>query len=147
MKFLNNFEKNFSKLQTFEIVLAVLLVLYIVSGVSTPYDLAPHINNIYTYLSLVAIVFLLFLHSNPILAIFFAVTSIIFIMRSNKVSHSVMSPNVENKNKKMANLNNHLNKKTLEEEIIGEIVKTPMNINGPASYHPKLCEIYNATQI
>tara|TARA_B100000035_G_C20763500_1_gene449355 strand:+ start:195 stop:638 length:444 start_codon:yes stop_codon:yes gene_type:complete len=147
MKFLNNFEKNFSKLKTFEIVLAVLLVLYLVSGVSTPYDLAPYVNNIYIYLSLIAIVFLLFLHSNPILALFFAVTSIIFIIRSNRVSANIMTPSVENKNKKMVNLNNNLNKKTLEEEIIGQIVKNPMNINGPSSYHPKLCETYNAKQI
>jgi len=147
MKFLNNFEKNFGKLKTFEIVLAVLLVLYLVSGVSTPYDLAPYVNNIYAYLSLVAIVFLLFLHSNPILAIFFAVSSIIFIMRTNRVTPSVMAPSVENKNKKMTNLNKDLNKKTLEEEIVGQIVKNPMNINGPASYHPKLCETYNAKQI
>lgn len=147
MKFLNNFEKNFGKLKTFEIVLAVLLLLYLVSGVSTPYDLAPYVNNIYTYLSLLAIVFLLFLHSSPVLAIFFAITSVIFIMRTNRVSPRTMAPSVENKNKKMDNLNKNLNKKTLEEEIVGEIVRNPMNIVGPASYHPKLCDTYNAKQI
>jgi hypothetical protein len=144
---LNRNLKNLSNLKTHEIVLVVLLVLYLVSNVSTPYNLAPFVNNSYMYLSVVGITVLIFLHSNPLLALFFGIVAMVFLQKSRNVDHMIMQPSVSNKNKKMNDLNNHLKTKTLEEEVIKQSVKLPNNISGPSDYHPVLCDDHNATHI
>tara|TARA_B100000424_G_scaffold162647_1_gene124613 strand:+ start:13 stop:462 length:450 start_codon:yes stop_codon:yes gene_type:complete len=136
--------KNFN-LKPYELILVVLLVLYLVSGVSTPYELSPYINNIFMYLSLFAFSVVLYLYGNPLLALFFLITSFIFIKRSNNVSHKVMKPSQEKKDNTMNKLNNHLNEKTLEEDIVRQIEKHPNNIPGPSSYQPVLCDSHNAS--
>jgi hypothetical protein len=136
--------------------LVVVILLYLISNVSTPYELAPYINNIYTYFSLIAIVILLFLKSNPIIALFFGIAAIIFITRSNKVDHGVMAPSSVNKSLNMMKLNNNTNinsnnsimkQTSLEEELIGTIQKQPDNIINTNSYHPVSCETHNASDI
>jgi hypothetical protein len=123
--------------------------------VSTPYELAPYINNIYTYFSLIAIVILLFLKTNPLIALFFGIAALIFVLRSNKVDHGVMAPSTHNKSLAMINLNsntsnstnNNITQTTLEEELIGLIQKQPDNIINTNSYHPVSCETHNASDI
>ena len=147
--------KNLKNITTYEIILVVLIVLYLISNVSTPYELAPYINNIYTYFSLIAIVILLFLKSNPLIAIFFGIAALIFVTRSNKVDHRVMAPSTHNKSLAMINLNNNstisnnniINQTSLEEELIGSIQKQPDNIINTNSYHPVSCETHNASDI
>lgn len=139
--------KSFKNLKPYEFILFVLLVLYLVSGISTPYELSPYVNNIFMYLSLLAFSVVLYLYGNPLLAVFFLFVSFIFINRSNKVSHKVMKPSQQKKNTTMTQLNNHLTQKTLEEQIIGQIEKHPNNIPGPSSYHPVLCDSHNASKI
>ena len=150
MNLVNTLNSNFKKLKnmkTSEIIFVSLLVLYLLSNVSTPYELAPYVNNVYMNLSLLAIVILLFLHSNPLIALFFGIVSLIFLQRSKKVDHKVMAPSVVNKSKKMNNLNQHLKSTSLEEEIVGQIEKHPDNIANPESYHPVMCESHNASSI
>lgn len=137
--------KSFKNFKTYELILLVLLVLYLVSNVSTPYELSPYVNNIYMYLSLFALSIILYLHGSTLLAIFFLFVSFIFIYRSNKVSHKIMKPSQEKKNTIMRQLNHTLSEKTLEETIVGQIEKHPNNIPGPSSYHPVLCDSHNAT--
>ncbi len=139
--------KSFKNLKPYEFILFVLLVLYLVSGVSTPYELSPYVNNIFMYLSLFAFSFVLYLYGNPLLAVFFLFVSFIFINRSNKVSHKVMKPSQQKKDTTMTQLNNHLSQKTLEEQIVGQIERHPNNIPGPSSYHPVLCDSHNASKI
>ena len=90
--------KSFKNLKPYEFFLFVLLLLYLVSGVSTPYELSPYVNNIFMYLSLFAFSIVVYLYGNPLLAAFFLFVSFIFINRSNKVSHKVMIPSQEKKN-------------------------------------------------
>ena len=158
----NNF-KNLKNITTNEIFLVVIILLYLISNVSTPYELAPYINNVYTYFSLIAIVVLLFLKSNPIIALFFGIAAFIFVTRSNKVDHGVMAPSTHNKSLNMINLNTNTNANTnvntntninnimkqtsLEEELIGTIQKQPDNIINTNSYHPVSCETHNASDI
>ena len=165
MNSVNNISTNFKNLKNItisEIILVVLILLYLISNVSTPYELAPYINNVYTYFSLVAIVILLFINSNPIIALFFGIAALVFITRSNKVDHGVMAPSSANRSLNMMNLNNdatnlnndamNLNNNTmkqtsLEEEVIGEIQKQPDNIVNSNTYHPVSCETHNASNI
>jgi hypothetical protein len=147
--------KNLKNITTNEIILIVLILLYLISNVSTPYELAPYINNIYTYFSLIAIVILLFLKTNPLIALFFGIAALIFVLRSNKVDHGVMAPSTHNKSLAMINLNTNTNNSTnnittqttLEEELIGLIQKQPDNIINTNSYHPVSCETHNASNI
>lgn len=138
--------KNF-KFKSYELILFILLLSYTISGVSTPYELSPYVNNIFMYLSLFAFSVILYLNGNHLLAGAFFATSIIFINRSNKVSHKVMKPSQEKKNTTMNQLNNPLSQKTLEELIVGQIQKHPNNIPGPSTYQPVLCNSHNATKV
>lgn len=153
MDSVNNISNNFKKLKSmtsYEIIFVVLILLYLISNVSTPYELAPYINNIYTYFSLIAIVILLFLNSNPLIALFFGIAGIIFITRSMKVDHGVMAPSTYNKSSNMVklnNINNIINNTSLEEELIGKIQKQPDNIMNTNNYHPVSCETHNASDI
>lgn len=153
MNSVNNISNNFKKLKnisSYEIIFVVLIILYLISNVSTPYELAPYINNIYTYLSLIAIVILLFLNTNPLIALFFGIAGIIFIIRSSKVDHAVMAPSTSNKSSEMIKLNNNINSinnNSLEEEVIGQIQKQPDNIMNTNNYHPVSCETHNASDI
>ena len=134
-------------LKPFEIVLFLLLLLYLISGVSTPYELAPYVNNVFMYGSLLLITVLLYLNANIFLAVFFVFVAAIFINRSNKVDNTLSTTTEENKNSKMKKLNNNLKQKSLEEEIVGAIVRTPDNIPGPANYHPVQCKSHNALDV
>jgi len=164
MNSVNSVSTNFKNLKNItigEIILVVLILLYLISNVSTPYELAPYINNVYTYFSLIAIVILLFLKTNPIIAIFFGIAALVFVTRSNEVDHGVMAPSTHNKSLSMINLNtdsntntnsnvdnnNIMNQTSLEEELIGSIQKQPDNIINTNSYHPVSCETHNASTI
>ena len=127
-----------------EILFVALLVLYLVSGVSTPYNLSPYINNIYTYACLIAITALLFLHSSPYIAVFFAVVAAVFINRARQISYTVMAPSQASKDAKMTDLNTFLHTRSLEEEVVGQIVREPDNMPNPSSYHPIMCDTKNA---
>ena len=139
--------KNLKNMETYEILLFVVLVLYLVSGVSTPYNLAPYVNNVFMYGSLLALVVILYLYTNPILALFFAFVAYVFYSRSQNVSHVKMAPSTQNKTQEMKKLNKHLETKTLEEELVGQIVRKPDNIPNPSTYQPVLCSSHNSSDV
>lgn len=134
-------------INSYELVFVVLLLLYLISDVLTPYDLAPHINNAHMYISLFAIFILLLLNTNPLIALFFAIVALIFIQRSKNVDHVLMAPSTANKTSNMQNLNSHLSEKTLEEEMIGQIDRQPDNIISPSSYNPVMCDSHDASYV
>jgi hypothetical protein len=150
MNLVNNFTNKVQELKnikSYELVFVILLILYLISDVLTPYDLAPHINNAHMYISLFAIFILLLLNTNPLIALFFAIVAIIFLQRSKKVDHVVMAPSSANKTSAMQNLNSHLSIKTLEEEMVGQIDRQPDNIISPNSYHPVMCDSHDASYV
>ena len=99
------------------------------------------------YISLFAIVILLLLNSNPLIALLFAIIALIFLQRSKKVDHGVMAPSNANKTAAMENLNTHLSIKTLEEEMVGQIDRHPDNIVSQNSYHPVMCDSHDASYV
>jgi uncharacterized protein (UPF0333 family) len=92
-------------------------------------------------------VVLLFLNTNPLIALFFVIAAIVFITRSSKVDHKVMTSSSYNKSQNMIKLNNNTAETSLEEELIGDIQKHPDNIINTNSYHPVSCETHNASDI
>lgn len=147
MKLVNKTINCIKNMKTYEILLVILMVLYLVTGVSTPYALAPYVNNMFMNASLIALVIVLYLYGNPLLALFVAIVSFVFINRSKKVDPIIMKPSEDNKDTAMDKLNTHLKEKTLEEELVGQIVRNPVNIPGPSSYQPVLCQSHNATKV
>ena len=144
---LKNKALELQNIKSYELVFVILLILYLVSNVSTPYDFAPQINNAYMYISLFAIFILLLLNSNPFIAIFFAIVALIFLQRSKKVDHKVMALSTANKTSAMNNMNSHLSIKSLEEEMVGQIDRHPDNIVNPTTYHPVMCDSHDASFI
>ena len=134
-------------MKNYEIILSVLFLLYLLSGVSTPYGISPYVNNIFTQASLLALVFIFYLYGNPLFSLFSLFVILVFIHRSKKVDYMLLDNTVKNKRKKMETFNKDLNKVSLEEEIVGNIVKTVDNMPNPSNYKPVLCDNKNASEI
>lgn len=147
MKLFNKAYNNFVNFKPYEVVLVVLLVLYLISGISTPYSVSPYVNNYFMYLSLVALSFLLYLYGNPLVALVFLFTSYIFIQRSKYTSHELIKPSQNKTDSNLKKLNSNLKDKTLEEEIVGKIVKNTDNLPNVSTYNPVLCDSHNAYTI
>ena len=147
MNLVNKTVKNIKNVNNYEIIFVALVVLYLISNVSTPYALGSTINNVFTYLSMIVITGLMLLNKKYLLAVSFAVFCSVLLYRSKKVDPIVNKPSEENKDKKMKTFNKHLDKKSLEEEVIESIVKKPDNIPSPSTYHPVLCSSHNADEV
>ena len=107
MSLLKKSLNNVTSMKTYEVLLFVVLVLYLVSGVSTPYSLAPYVNNVFMHLSLVALVVVSYLYGkNVVLTLFLAIVAFVFVNRSSKVSHIKMKPSEDNKKTNLKSLIN-----------------------------------------
>ena len=146
-KFLKGNTANMANIKSYEILFIVLLLLYLISDVSTPYNFAPHINNIYMYFSLIVIFIILCVNSNPLIALLFAGVALVFLRRSKKVDHGVMAQSETTRASKMTSMNSHLNSKSLEEEMVTLIDQRPENIASIENYNPVVCDAHSASNI
>lgn len=147
VNYFKNEVQELKRITPYELVFIIVLILYLISNISTPYDLAPQVNNAYMYISLFAITILLLLNSNPLIAILFAFVAIIFLQRSKKTDHIVMAPSTSNKTAAMTNMNKDLSIKSLEEEMVGQIDRQPDNITSLSTYNPVMCNYHNASDV
>lgn len=147
MNILNKTFKNLNNIKSYEIIFIVLVILYLISNISIPYNLSPMVNNVYTYFSSIVILILLLINNKYLLSIVFFIFITVLFIRSKKIDYNLIKPSQENKNKKMVNLNSNLDKKSLEEEVINSIIKKPDNIPNPETYHPVLCSSHNADEL
>ena len=99
------------------------------------------------YTSLILITYILYKNSCILLVILFAISAIVFIMRSRSMNPIIMQPSQSNKNEYMKTLNTENKKTTLEEEVVGQIQKNNDNLPSVDSYHPVLCNSHNATKL
>lgn len=142
---LNDLLKN---LKLHEVIIIILSILYIISGVHTPYELSPYINNIFTYLSFIALLILLFLYkTNWLLLFILIVFGLVFFSRSQLTNIKKQKNTESNKLQKMNTFNEHLKKRTLEEEIVGNINNNIDNVPNPSSYNPVMCDSHNAANL
>lgn len=133
--------------KSYEWVVLILIVLYILSGLKTPYELSIYVNNTFAYLSFLALLVLLFIMKCNLFIIFFIfIGGLVFISRSSITDYRLHIPSEFNRNYKMKTFNNGMNKRTLEEEIVG-LIQKPDNIPNPSSYNPVLCDSHCATSI
>tara|TARA_B100000989_G_C19334736_1_gene382383 strand:- start:23 stop:472 length:450 start_codon:yes stop_codon:yes gene_type:complete len=134
-------------LKTLEIFFVLIMFVYLVSNMSTPYNLAPYVNNVFTYGSILALAVLLHLYSAPVVTLLFVVTALVLVYRSRQVDHNIIKPSEVNKNRALNDFNANKNVSTLEEEMVDKMVKKPDNIPNPQTYHPVLCSSHGATEI
>jgi|TARA_B110000858_G_scaffold198496_1_gene265754 predicted membrane protein len=137
--------KTLKSLKIHEIIFIVLMLLYIVSGFQLSYYLGNNVNNIFTYIALVVFSVILFKTSNNLVAILFIITLIVFFMRNKVISDLNIIPSESNKEKTLKVLNQD-NGKTLEEEMVDNIVK-PTEILSKANYEPVLTKTTNVTSL
>ena len=147
MNLVNKTMSGLKNLKNIEIFFVLLLVIYLVSNMSTPYNLAPYVNNTFSYGSMIVLLLLLILYSNPVVALLFAISAVVFVYRSRLVDHNVMKSNEVNKNRAMQDFNANKKVSTLEEEIVGSMVVKPDNMPNPENYQPVLCSSHGATEI
>ena len=145
---MKSFKEYIKNVKSYEWALIVLVVLYIMSGLRTPYELSLYVNNTFAYMSFLALLVLFFITKRNllvILAIF--VGGLVFISRSALTDHRIHIPSEYNRANKMKTFNAGNRKRTLEEEMVGNIRGKPDNIPNPASYNPVLCNAHSATSL
>jgi len=99
------------------------------------------------YFSIIVIFIILLVNTNPLIALLFAIVAYVFLERSKKVSHRAMAQTESNKSSKMKTLNNHLNTRTLEEEMVTLIDRRPENITSIDNFNPLECDTHSASNI
>tara|TARA_A100001015_G_scaffold265380_1_gene313706 strand:+ start:50 stop:553 length:504 start_codon:yes stop_codon:yes gene_type:complete len=113
MKFVKNFVK---EVKNHEIILGILMILYILSGVETPHEIAPYITSIFGYGILIVLAVLIFVGTNPILGLLVIITFLVLVYRSNQTHPQNVMPSDNYKNTVMKSLN-HGNESILSNEV------------------------------
>ena len=143
---MNSIKEYIKNVKTYEWVIVGLVVLYLLSGVKTPYELSLYVNNTFTYLSFLALIVLLYItKSNLFVIILIFIAGLVFIRRSAVTDYRLHIPSEYNKVNKMKTFNHGMKERTLEEEMVGTLKTRPDNIPNPASYNPVLCDSHCAT--
>jgi hypothetical protein len=131
-----------------ELILVILFIIYLIMGYSTPQPIAQYIDTIFGKIIIVLIVCLLFMYSNPILAILAIFVAFNLIYRSSgENSYSMYSPCEDKKSDHFFAFNQF--PFTLEEEIVKKMVPK-MNSGSSlssAEYNPILDNNHEASKI
>ena len=117
-----NFPKSLGNIKSHEIVLVLLMVVYNLFNIVTPPILSNFVNTTFGMLSLVVMMIILFLNSNPVVGVLGFVTLYNLIQRSklNKLKERV--PSEKRRSNDMKKFNQF--DKTMEEEIVE---RNPLN--------------------
>lgn len=144
-----NLLSNFQKFSNLELILFVLLVVFIFTDINIPDNISNYFpSNVSSYLILFGLVIVILLYGNPLLAIIFAIFSIVLMNRIKKVDPVVNSPSETKKKNVMKSINaENKFKNSLEEEMVKKISPKNINVPGPESYHPVECDSHGAEKI
>lgn len=144
-----NLLSNFQNFSNLELILFVLLVIFIFTDIKIPDNITNLFpSNISSYLILFGLVTIILLYGNPLLAIIFAIFSIVLMNRIKKVDPVINSPSETKKSKVMKSVNTENKfKNSLEEEMVKKISPENINVPGPDSYHPVECDSHNAEKL
>jgi hypothetical protein len=130
--------------------LGVFLVLYILIDVSVPAVLAEPVDSIYGKIVLVFLAIIVFMHTNPVLGLLFAVATYFLIQRSAVASGTYglqrFTPSEAVKVMDFAKYNDFA--VTLEEEVVDKMAPL-VRYDAPANvdYKPVLAPLYDASPI
>lgn len=132
-----------------EILLGVLFIVYFVLGYPIPPDLADVIDTPVGKLVVVFVVALLFLFVNPIIAVIGVLVAIDLIRRSEQSTGKyAMNKYLPSEKQKASNMNKFNQfPYTLEQEMVSIRTLKQQPINTPSSYKPVLENDHNASPV
>tara|TARA_Y100000591_G_C21853742_1_gene713421 strand:+ start:6952 stop:7431 length:480 start_codon:yes stop_codon:yes gene_type:complete len=135
-----------TQIKNHEIILGVILIIYLLSGVATPYEISPYITTIYSYGVFILLTVLIFLRANIFLGVLVGISFIELVRRSRVTHPKLIMPNNNYRTNVMNNLNkgnesivqkSQLSNATLEEETVEKIsIVNYSTTNNPTDYRP-----------
>ena len=131
-----------NSLNIIQIFFFLILFYILLVDINIDYEYIPYIHNIFSYIGFFLITILLFLYSNPFLAIFYSVVISLFLFRTSKLILND-KPKEEVKYNYMKKLNKNSNKKinkdfNLENTIISNITNVD-NTPNKSNIYVKNC--------
>jgi len=140
--------KTFS-MSTQEVILGVLFIVYFILGYPIPEPVANQLDTLIGQVSVFAVVFILFISSNPIIGVIGLLVAIDIIRRSRETTGSdAIAKYLPSESSKMSEFNAYNQFPiTLEQEIVKlRTVNQKMQLP-PASFKPILENDYNASPV
>lgn len=147
---MDSFSDLFKKENSGQVVLAILFIIYLVSGYKTPDSVANVIDTIYGKIIVVVVALILFSYVNPILGVLSFIVAFDLIRKSSMSTGTfALDHYVPTEVKKESNLN-AMNQfpYTLEQEVVKKMapIKFPVDAS-PSSFSPVLDDTYDAAPI
>ena len=147
---MDSFSDLFKKENSGQVVLAILFIVYLISGYKTPDTVASVIDTIYGKIVVVVVALILFSYANPILGVIGFIVAFDLIRKSSMSTGTfALEHYVPTEIKKESNLN-AMNQfpYTLEQEVVKKMA--PMKISSDittSSFSPVLDDTYDAAPI
>ena len=147
---MDSFSDLFKKENSGQVVLAILFIIYLVSGYKTPDSVANVIDTIYGKIIVVVVALILFSYVNPILGVLSFIVAFDLIRKSSMSTGTfALDHYIPTEVKKESNLN-AMNQfpYTLEQEVVKKMapIKFPVDAS-PSSFSPVLDDTYDAAPI
>ena len=147
---MDSFSDLFKKENSGQVVLAILFIVYLISGYKTPDSVAGVIDTIYGKIGVVVVALILFSYANPILGVLGFIVAFDLIRKSSMSTGTyALDHYVPTEVKKESNLN-AMNQfpYTLEQEVVKKMapMKVPTDAT-PSSFSPVLDDTYDAAPV
>ncbi|NDA89711.1 MAG: hypothetical protein EBY20_02200 [Alphaproteobacteria bacterium] len=147
---MDSFSDLFKKENSGQVVLAILFIVYLISGYKTPDSVANIVDTIYGKIVVVVVALILFSYANPILGVLGFIVAFDLIRKSSMSTGTyALDHYVPTEVKKESNLN-AMNQfpYTLEQEVVKKMapMKVPDDAT-PSSFSPVLDDTYDAAPI
>ena len=147
---MDSFSDLFKKENSGQVVLAILFIVYLISGYKTPDLVAGVIDTIYGKIVVIVVALILFSYANPILGVLGFIVAFDLIRKSSMSTGTyALDHYVPTEVKKESNLN-AMNQfpYTLEQEVVKKMapMKVPADAT-PSSFSPVLDDTYDAAPI
>ena len=147
---MDSFSDLFKKENSGQVVLAILFIVYLISGYKTPDSVANVIDTIYGKIIVVVVALILFSYTNPILGVLGFIVAFDLIRKSSMSTGTyALDHYVPTEVKKETNLN-AMNQfpYTLEQEVVKKMapMKVPTD-SAPSSFSPVLDDTHDAAPI
>jgi hypothetical protein len=147
---MDSFSDLFKKENSGQVVLAILFIVYLISGYKTPDSVANVVDTIYGKIIVVVVALILFSYTNPILGVLGFIVAFDLIRKSSMSTGTfALDHYVPTEVKKESNLT-AMNQfpYTLEQEVVKKMapMKVPADTS-PSSFSPVLDDTYDAAPI
>jgi hypothetical protein len=153
---MDSFSDLFKKENSGQVVLAILFIVYLISGYKTPDSVAGFIDTIYGKIVVVLVALVLFSYVNPILGVIYIFVAYELLRRTSLVKTGIVkadnymieyTPSEEKREHQMMAMNPRVGL-TLEEEVIATMAPAQkFNLNGDISteYKPVVEKVTGAS--